>query len=85
MTLGTFLDAAYTSLVEEYRRLGADLQTSLAEMEMWRAGGPSGTSPQTVERQTPQQVEARGEKAQALENEKALAQLQQMMAGVNLG
>lgn len=84
MTLGTFLDAAYTALVEEYRRLGSDLQTALVEMERWRAGGPSD------ERIVAGQVTTAdgamtSERAQALENEKALSQLNQMMAGVSLG
>lgn len=84
MTLGTFLDAAYAVLVEEYRRLGSDLQTALTEMERWRAGGPKEESVFTVTATTGTKV-SNSERAQALENEKALSQLNQMMAGVNFG
>ena len=84
MTLGTFLDVAYTVLVDEYRRMSNDLQIALTEMERWRAGGPSEEKIPTVTKTTTTQAMS-SEKAQALENEKALAQLQQMMAGVNFG
>jgi hypothetical protein len=85
MSLGAFLDAAYAVLIEEYRRLGSDLQSALAEMEMWRAGGPAGERPQSVSTITPEQEYARSERATALANQKSLAELQKMMAGVSLG
>lgn len=83
MTLGSFLDAAYASLVEEYRRLGTDLQTALAELEEYRAGGPSGDTEFKEEAAT----QRRSEAAEVLENQKAMAELQKMMAstGMRLG
>lgn len=84
MTLGTFLDVAYTALVEEYVRIGSDLQTALVEMERWRAGGPKDEAVFTVVTTAASRV-GESERAQALENEKALSQLNQMMAGVNFG
>lgn len=85
MTLGNFLDAAYATLVEEYRSLGSDLQGALAAMEMWRSGGPAGERPQAIEASTPEQEYVSSERVTALANAQALAELQKMMAGVNIG
>lgn len=83
MTLGHFLDAAYAVLVEEYKRLGADLQTALAELDDYRAGGPKGDA-EFRDRAADQR---RTEAAEVLENQKSLAELQRMMAttGMRIG
>ncbi len=81
MTLGNFLDAAYVVLADEYRNIGTDLQTTLKELEPYRAGGPGaerdGDGLQVVRQE-------RNEEARlAAENERGLAELQKMMAGTS--
>lgn len=79
MTLGHFLDAAYVVLADEYQRIGTDLQTTLKELEQYRAGGPGEEQPELEITRQPRNEEAR----LAAENERGLAELQKMMAGTS--
>jgi hypothetical protein len=77
MTLGTFLDAAYTVLVDENVKASGSLLRALDANENWRSGGPSSDSPD------PENLPPAGESAAGIErqNVDALAALQQLMAG----
>lgn len=85
MTLNQYLDVAYTLLVEEYRRLGANLTEALDRTREFAAGGhrksvtASGNARETVTQ--PQSTLTPEE----LENERSLAALEQAMQGVSFG
>jgi hypothetical protein len=80
MTLRTFLDAAYVVLAEEYRRIGSDLQSALKELELYRAGGPPERGPDLSITGQPKPSK---ERQQVVENQRALDELQKLMAGTS--
>ena len=87
MTLTQFLDVAYTLLVEEYRRLGANLTEALDRTREYAAGGHR-AEPVTAGGNAREAVTAApqsGLTAEELENERALRALEQMMEGVSFG
>lgn len=84
MTLRHFLDAAYVVLAEEYRRIGSDLQTTLKELEIYRAGGPPPLEDELRVEGQPQPRYTR-ERETASENQRSLAELQRLMAGTSFG
>ena len=84
MTLNQYLDAAYALLVEEYRRLGANLSEALdrtrefaagRKVEVVTADGRTETVTQPQNTLTPEE----------LANEQALAALESAMSGVGVG
>jgi hypothetical protein len=84
MTLTQFLDVAYALLVEEYRRLGANLTEALDRTREYAQGGHK-HPPLTVSGNTKEAVTAVPQHsltAEELANERALAALEQMMSGV---
>lgn len=84
MTLRNFLDAAYVVLADEYRRIGTDLQSTLKELEIYRAGGPRQEEEVVGPDGEPRQAFSQDVRA-AAENQRSLAQLQQLMAGTSFG
>lgn len=83
MTLNQFLDVAYTLLVEEYRRLGANLPEALDRTREYAAGGRKPVI--TVSGNTREAVTAApqsGLTPEELANEQALIALEQAMASV---
>lgn len=89
MTLNQFLDAAYALLVEEYRRLGANLSEALDRTREYAAGGHNRKQePVTASgnaREAVTAVPQSGLTAEELQNEAALAALEQAMQGVSFG
>lgn len=84
MTFSHFLDAAYALLVDEHRRLGASLTESLERTREYAAGYrpeeivPAGGNTEYVRA-------APGLTKEELENERALAALEEMMGGLSFG
>lgn len=87
MTLTQFLDAAYALLVDEYRRLGSSLMEALSRTREYAQGGhrPVVTASGNEERPSLQVVPQSTLTPEELQNEQALAALEQMMGGVNFG
>jgi hypothetical protein len=80
MTLNQYLDVAYATLVDEYRRLGANLTEALERTREYAAGFTeiSTAGGKTQGSVAPSQ-DVENHEAQ---NEMALVQLEAMMAGV---
>ena len=80
MTLNQFLDVAYFTLVEEYRRLGANLTEALSRTREYSAG----YRPDTAGGKTEDApiVPAKGVEDHEAQNEMALVQLEAMMSSV---
>ena len=88
MTLNQFLDAAYALLVEEYRRLGANLSEALDRTREYAAGGHMKKEPVTASgnaREAITVVPQSGLTPEELENERSLAALEAAMQGVSFG
>lgn len=85
MTLNQFLDVAYTLLVDEYRRLGASLTEALDRTREYAAGGHRialATAGGNVEEATVTSAPQSGLTPEELQNERALAALEEAMSGV---
>lgn len=79
MTLNRFLDVAYATLVEEYRRLGANLTEALERTREYAAGYSTPVTAGGKKEELPPPKAVEDHEAQ---NELALVQLEAMMAGV---
>ena len=86
MTLNQFLDAAYALLVDEYKRLGSSLTEALARTREYAAGGSRPvTASGNEEERPPLRAVQSGLTPEELQNEQALAALEQLMGGVSFG
>jgi len=84
MTLNQFLDAAYALLVEEYRRLGANLSEALDRTREYAAGGHKKESiTASGNREAVTEVPRSNLTSEELENERALVALEEAMTGVS--
>lgn len=85
MTLNQFLDVAYALLVDEYKRLGSSLVEALASTREYAAGGHRPVTASGNDDERPALRAVPDLSPEELQNEQALAALEQMMNGVSFG